>query len=121
MERPQFERFWMDINITVHVHSHDNATDSPLLQIITLLTKQGKDFEKIMAGITDITSSQTTLHADLIAENGLVKQLLTAFANQTISPAQAQTIIDGMNADDADAKGNIDLITAALPPASATP
>jgi len=73
-----------------------------------------------MAGITDINSAQTTLHGDLIAENGLVKQLLTAFANQTLTPEQAQAIVDGMNADDADAKGNIALIQAALPAAPPT-
>lgn len=71
-----------------------------------------------MAGVTDINSAQTTLHGDLVAENGLIKQLLTAFATGTITSAQAQAIVDGMNADDADAKGNIALIQAALPAAS---
>jgi len=76
--------------------------------------------DRIMAGINDVTSAETTLHADLAAENGLVKQLLTAFANQTLTPAQAQTLVDGMNADDADAKGTIAAIQAALPAAPAS-
>lgn len=69
-----------------------------------------------MAGITDINSAQATLHEDLVAENGLIKQLLTAFANQTLTPAQAQTVLNGMNADDTDAKASIAAITAALTP-----
>lgn len=36
---------------------------------------------EIMAGITDVNNSETTLHQDLVAENGLIKQLLSAFAN----------------------------------------
>lgn len=74
-----------------------------------------------MAGVSDITSSETTLHGDLVAQNGLIKQLLTAFANQTLTPAQAQAIVDGMNADDADAKSNIAAIQAALNPPAAEP
>ncbi len=72
---------------------------------------------KIMAGLSDVTSAQTTLHADLVAENGLIKQLLAAFAAGNLTPAQAQALVDGMNADDADAKSNVAAITAALPPA----
>lgn len=70
---------------------------------------------KIMAGITDINNAETTLHADLVAQNGLIKQLLTAFANQTLTPEQAQALVDQMNSDDADAKLNLAAIQAALP------
>ena len=106
----------MTFRVEHHVYRHeDPGLAQKLDQILTQLTQQGKDIRKIMAGITDITSAQTTLHGDLVAENGLIKQLLTAFANQTLTPQQAQAIIDGMNADDADAKGNIALIQAALP------
>ncbi len=100
---------------------HNSGVDSQLAAILTLLTQQGKDIKTIMAGQVDITSAQTTLHADLAAENGLIKQLLTAFANSTLTPTQAQAIVDGMNADDADAKSNAALIQAALaPPAAPT-
>jgi len=68
-----------------------------------------------MAGVSDVTSAQTTLHDDLVAENGLIKQLLTAFAAGNLTPAQAQALVDQMNADDADAKSNVAAITAALP------
>ena len=71
-----------------------------------------------MAGINDINTAQTTLEADLTAENGLILQLLTAFANQTLSPAEAQAIVDKMNADDATAKTNVAAINAALNPGS---
>jgi len=70
-----------------------------------------------MAGVSDVQSAQTTLHDDLVAENGLIKQLLTAFAAGNLTPAQAQALVDQMNADDADAKSNVAAITAALPAA----
>jgi hypothetical protein len=71
---------------------------------------------EIMAGVTDVNNAETTLHADLVAENGLIKQLLTAFANGNLTSTQAQALVDGMNADDATAKSNVAAITAALPP-----
>jgi len=70
-----------------------------------------------MDGVSDVQSAQTTLHDDLVAENGLIKQLLTAFAAGNLTPAQAQALVDQMNADDADAKSNVAAITAALPAA----
>jgi len=79
------------------------------------------DIKKIMANLTDVTSAQTTLHADLVAENGLIKQLLTAFANGNLTPAAAQTLVTAMEADDADAKSNAAAITAALPPVAPAP
>lgn len=85
-------------------------------QLLAALDAIQKKDTSIMAGITDINSAETTLHADLVAENGLIKQILTAFANQTLTPAQAQALVDGMNADDADAKANAAAITAALTP-----
>lgn len=68
-----------------------------------------------MAGVTDVNNSATTLHADLVAENGLIKQLLTAFAQGNLTPAQAQALVDQMDSDDTDAKSNIAAITAVLP------
>jgi hypothetical protein len=69
---------------------------------------------KIMAGLTDINAAETTLEADLASENGLILQLLTAFANQTLTSTQAQALVDKMTADDATAKSNGAAITAAL-------
>ena len=74
-----------------------------------------------MAGVSDVQSAETTLHQDLVAENGLIKQLLTAFANGNLTQAAAQTLVDAMNADDADAKSNVAAITAALPPLPPAP
>lgn len=85
--------------------------------ILRRLKTVTKGESTLMAGVVDVQNAQTTLHADLVAENGLIKQLLTAFAAGTLTPAQAQTLVDGMNADDADAKANVAAITAALPPA----
>lgn len=85
-------------------------------KILAKLTEIEGKVDKIMAGLTDINSAQTTLHADLVAENGLIKQLLAAFANQTLTSAQAQALVDAMNVDDADAKSNAALLTAALNP-----
>lgn len=69
-----------------------------------------------MAGVTDVINEDTTLHADLVAENGLIQQLLTAFANGNLTPAQAQTLVTSMSADDATAKLNLAAIQAALTP-----
>lgn len=44
-----------------------------------------------MAGVVDVQNAQTTLHQDLVAENGLIKQLLTAFAAGTLTPAHMST------------------------------
>lgn len=110
----------MDLNL--HVHHHES--DESLLMLTAMqaqLTQQGKDIKSIMAGITDVNSAETTLHQDLVAENGLILQLLTAFANGNLTSTQAQALVDGMNADDATAKSNVAAITAALPaPAAPT-
>ncbi len=68
-----------------------------------------------MLGLTDIQSANTTLHADLVAENGLIKQILQAVANGQLDQAGAAALIATMTADDADAKSNIAALTAALP------
>ena len=100
------------------VHHESDETHKLLVAIQAQLTQQGKDIKTLMAGVTDVQSAETTLHADLVAENGLIKQLLTAFANGNLSPTQAQALVDTMNQDDADAKSNVAAITAALPPAA---
>lgn len=73
-----------------------------------------------MADAVDLTSEYTTLHQDLVAENGLIKQLLAGFATGVLTQAQAATLLEGMTADDADAKSNVAAITAALTPATST-
>ncbi len=72
--------------------------------------------EKLTMLGDQIQSADTTLHQDLVAEDGLIKQLLTAFAAGQITPTQAQVVIDSMNADDATAKTNIAAITAVITP-----
>ena len=73
-----------------------------------------------MLGLTDIQNANTTLHADLIAENGLITQLIAAVASGQLDQAGAQALITTMTADDATAKSNIAAITAALTPAAGT-
>ncbi len=70
-----------------------------------------------MAGISDIKAAQAAEKADLAVLAGLVTQLLTAFANGTLSPADAQALLDETNSQDATVKTNIASIQAALPPA----
>ena len=69
-----------------------------------------------MLGLTDIQSANTTLHADLVAENGLIQQIIAAVASGALNQAGAAALIAQMNSDDADAKSNIAAITAALAP-----
>ena len=76
--------------------------------------------EKIMLGLTDIQSADTTLHADLVSENGLITQILAAVASGQLNQAGAQALITSMNADDSTAKSNIAAITAALTPPATT-
>lgn len=77
-----------------------------------------------MAGIDDIKKAQAAEKADLVTLSGLVTQLLTAFATQTMTPADAQALLDEMNAEDTSIKSNITSIQAALappPPPSGVP
>lgn len=97
-----------------HFHHTSQEIRTTLQAIQAQLTKQGEQLNKLMALADNINNAQTTLHADLENENGLIQQLLTAFATGAITPAQAQTVIDGMNKDDATAKSNITLLQAAL-------
>ena len=74
-----------------------------------------------MAGLADLKAAQAAEKADLAALGVLVTQLLTAFANQTLSPADAQALLDEMNSEDATVKSNIASISAAIPPATPAP
>lgn len=72
-------------------------------------------------GIADIKTAQAAEHADLATLVGLQQQLLTAFANGTLSQEDAQAILDETNAQDATAKTAITAIQAALTPAPPPP
>ena len=60
-----------------------------------------RKIDNIMATIQDILTAQGKEKADLATLVTLVQSLLTAFANESITPAQAQGILDEMNAEDA--------------------
>ena len=74
--------------------------------------------KKIMASIANITQAQAQEHADLATLATQVTALLAAFASGAITPAQAQALLDEVNAQDATIKTNIASIQAALPPAA---
>ena len=80
-----------------------------------------KGEQTLMADAVDLTSAYTTLHQDLVAENSLIKQILAGVASGVLTQTQAQTLLDGMNSDDADAKSNITAIQAALAPPTPAP
>ncbi len=69
----------------------------------------------IMATSQEILDAEAKLKADLATQTTLIKQLLTAFAGGTFTPAQAQGLLDDMTAEDADTTSNIAAIQAALP------
>lgn len=75
-----------------------------------ILTKLGD----IMAAIDDLDKAQAAEKADLATLTGLITQLLTAFANQTMTPAQAQALLTEMNAEDATITSNTASIKTAL-------
>jgi hypothetical protein len=73
-----------------------------------------RKIDQIMAGITDIQTAQAAEKKDLATLATLITQLLTAFASGAMSPAQAQAVLDQINAEDATAKTQITAIQAAL-------
>lgn len=66
-----------------------------------ILERIEEKVNKIMASIVDILAAQGKEKADLAILVGLVNGLLTAVAAETITPAQAQGILDEMNSQDA--------------------
>ncbi len=94
------------------------SLDPALMALVKTFTSNQ---EKIMAGITDIQSAQAAEKADLATLTGLIGQLLAAFASGAMTPAQAQAVLDEINAEDSTVKSNITTIQAALPPAAPAP
>lgn len=81
-----------------------------------------KENQTIMAGIADIQTLVNQEKADLVTMSSLITQLLTAFANETLTPADAQALVDELTSNDTTVKGAISSIQNALtPPAPATP
>lgn len=71
-----------------------------------------------MAGLSDIKAALDAEKADLATLATQVTQLLAAFASGTLSPADAQALLDEINGDDSSVKTSIAAISAALPPAA---
>lgn len=68
-----------------------------------------------MAGLSDVKTALAAEKADLATLTGLITQLLAAFAAGTLSSADAQTLLDEINTDDATVKSSITSIQSALP------
>lgn len=96
----------------MHITVDLNITSSP---------EQERKIDQIMAGITDIQTAQAVEKKDLATLATLLTQLLTAFASGAMTPAQAQAVLDEVNAEDATAKTQISAIQAALPGAPPPP
>ena len=107
------------MNLHIHLHHESDEINAKLTAIQTQQTQQGKVLDRIMAGINDITIAQTAEKADLVTLTGLITQLLAAFASGAMTPAQAQTVLDEINSEDATIKTSITSIQAALPPQQA--
>ncbi len=91
----------------------------PAAQQLNALLNIEKRLHNIMAGLADIQTAQAATKNDLAALVALITQLLTAFASGSITPAQAQSILDEIQTEDATVKSSIATISAALPPATA--
>lgn len=86
-----------------------------------IITAFQQGVKTIMAGVADIKTAQAAEHTDLATLVQLQTQLLTAFANGTLSPADAQAILDETTGEDSTVKTAIGAIQAALPPTPPTP
>lgn len=69
-----------------------------------------------MAGVTDLQSALAQEKADLALLASQNTALLQAFASGAMTPAQAQALLDGINADDATIKTQTAAIQNALKP-----
>ncbi len=74
---------------------------------------------QIMPGIADIQTAQAAEKADLALLMTLNTKLLAAFASGAMTPAQAQSVLDEVTAEDATVKTGISAIQSALPAAPA--
>ncbi len=77
--------------------------------------------EQIMATVREILDAENKEKTTLEAQNGLIKQLLTAFAGGTFTPDQAQSLLNDITTEDAEATSNISVISAALSGVGGTP
>lgn len=77
--------------------------------------------DKILAGITDIQTAQAAEKTDLAAAVTQITALLTAFASGAMTPAQAQAVLDEVNAEDATIKTQTAAIQKALAPPNPGP
>jgi hypothetical protein len=92
-----------------------NRIEATVNRIETKLSLVETEILNIMANITDIQTAQTAEKADLVTLTGFVTQLLAAFASGAMTPAQAQAVLDEINAEDSTVKTNIASIQKALP------
>ncbi len=70
---------------------------------------------EIMPGLADVKAALAAEREDLAALAALITAILAAVAAGQLSAADAQGLLDTINADDSSIKGNIAAIQAALP------
>lgn len=83
-------------------------------QTLELVQELKQENTNIMAAIGNIITAQAAEKADLATLGPLITQLLTAFANGSMTPTQAAAVLAEINAEDTTVKGNISAIQAAL-------
>ena len=112
----------MTINVNLAISF---AGTDILQQILDGVNELKKGQTEIMATSASILTAQQKAQADLATLQGNVTALLTAFANETLTPADAQSILDNTNAEDTTATTLNASISAALntgaPPAAGGP
>ncbi len=83
-------------------------------QIMAKLGDLLQQEKTIVANLADVKAAQAAEKADLATLVALVTQLLQAFANGTLSPADAQALVDEMTNESTGIKASITAIQAAL-------
>lgn len=102
--------------------SLDAAQFATVLQLFTTSqTTIERKLEEIMSAFATLTAAQQQEHNDLATLATLLQQLLAAFANGTMTAAQASALLTEMNAEDSTIQTNIASIQTALAPPPATP
>jgi hypothetical protein len=82
--------------------------------LITAAITKGQS--QIMASINNILAAQAAEKADLATLVGLIPQLLAAFANGEMTPAQAASVLAEMQTEDATIQSQTASVQAALNP-----
>lgn len=101
----------VNLNVKVELHVAEPA--------LTLLRGLVEKADKIMAGVSDVKAAQLKESQDLALLHAALQNILTAVANNNLSSADAQALVDAMNSDDSTVQSDLAAINAAIPPSPA--